>query len=118
MSSSSAKRVNIVDRPLSKPKAEVSLSAFSFLFSELVQYSQTKSQSTSDIEKKLEDAGYGVGIRCLELFVFRDKAGKRETRVVGILGFVQQTVWKNLFGKPADSLEVLLAFLFKDNNFI
>ncbi|PRQ53564.1 hypothetical protein RchiOBHm_Chr2g0167891 [Rosa chinensis] len=33
---------NVLDRPLSKGKQEVSLSAFSFLFSELVQYSQTQ----------------------------------------------------------------------------
>jgi trafficking protein particle complex subunit 5 len=30
---------------------------------------------------------------------------KREIRLMGILQFVSTTVWKSLFGKPADSLE-------------
>ncbi|MCI18418.1 transport protein particle (TRAPP) component, partial [Trifolium medium] len=32
---------NVLDKPLNKGKTEVSLSAFAFLFSELVQYNQT-----------------------------------------------------------------------------
>ncbi|KAB2024433.1 hypothetical protein ES319_D06G086900v1 [Gossypium barbadense] len=33
---------NILEKPLSKGKQEVSLSAFAFLFSELIQYNQTR----------------------------------------------------------------------------
>ena len=41
----------------------------------------------------------------LELNCWRDRNSKRETRVLGILGFIVGTVFKSLFGKPADSLE-------------
>jgi len=30
---------------------------------------------------------------------------KRETKIMAILQFISSTVWKSLFGKPADSLE-------------
>ncbi|MBA0622451.1 hypothetical protein Godav_007995, partial [Gossypium davidsonii] len=54
---------------------------------------------------RLEDAGYAVGARVLELLCHRDKGNRRETRLLGILSFVHSTVWKVLFGKVADSLE-------------
>ena len=41
----------------------------------------------------------------LELLVHREKSGKRENRILGILSFLHTNVWKNLFGKTADSLE-------------
>eukprot|EP00243_Klebsormidium_subtile_P003051 TRINITY_DN16191_c0_g1_i1.p1 TRINITY_DN16191_c0_g1~~TRINITY_DN16191_c0_g1_i1.p1 ORF type:complete len:196 (+),score=26.48 TRINITY_DN16191_c0_g1_i1:248-835(+) len=97
--------VNVVDRPLPKGKTEVNLSAFAFLFSELVQYFQTKVNNVNELERKLEEAGYGVGLRVLELLCHREKANRRETRLLGILTFIHSTVWKALFGKQADSLE-------------
>eukprot|EP00271_Cylindrocystis_brebissonii_P008640 TRINITY_DN23109_c0_g1_i1.p1 TRINITY_DN23109_c0_g1~~TRINITY_DN23109_c0_g1_i1.p1 ORF type:complete len:198 (+),score=38.68 TRINITY_DN23109_c0_g1_i1:470-1063(+) len=96
---------NIVDRPLGKGKTEVSLSAFAYLFSEAVQYSQTRVTNINELERRLEDLGYGVGLRMLELLVHREKANRREIRLLGILSFVHSTVWKALFGKVADSLE-------------
>ncbi|CAI5482097.1 unnamed protein product [Closterium sp. Yama58-4] len=96
---------NIVDRPMSRGKSEVSLSALAFLFSEMVQYSQTRVNNIAELERKLEDLGYGIGLRMLELLVQREKGNRRETRVLGILSFVHSTVWKALFGKVADSLE-------------
>eukprot|EP00899_Mesostigma_viride_P006639 jgi/Mesvir1/15977/Mv08286-RA.1 len=97
--------VPLVDRPLSRGKTEVSLSAFAFLFSELVQYCQTRVSNIGELERKLEDAGTGVGLRLLELICHRDKNCRRETRVLGILSFVHSNIWKCLFGKVADSLE-------------
>uniref|UniRef100_A0A2N9G131 Trafficking protein particle complex subunit n=1 Tax=Fagus sylvatica TaxID=28930 RepID=A0A2N9G131_FAGSY len=110
---------NVLDKPLSKGKQEVSLSAFAFLFSELVQYNQTQVDNIAELERRLEDAGYAVGARVLELLCHRDKVStngtvmfflipqgnRRETRLLGILSFVHSTVWKVLFGKVADSLE-------------
>ncbi|KAK8582002.1 hypothetical protein V6N12_072201 [Hibiscus sabdariffa] len=96
---------NILEKPLSKSKQEVSLSAFAFLFSELVQYNQTQVDNISELERRLEDAGYAVGARVLELLCHRDKGNRRETRLLGILSFVHSSVWKVLFGKAADSLE-------------
>eukprot|EP00850_Spirogloea_muscicola_P010501 SM000062S19887 [mRNA] locus=s62:138655:140841:- [translate_table: standard] len=109
---------------------QVGLSAFAFLFSELVQYSQARVSNVPELERKLEDAGYGVGLRMLELLCHREKAtkgtniavnevritaeisvkvqqkgSKRETRLLQILTFVHSSVWKALFGKVADSLE-------------
>uniref|UniRef100_A0A803QBF3 Trafficking protein particle complex subunit n=1 Tax=Cannabis sativa TaxID=3483 RepID=A0A803QBF3_CANSA len=96
---------NVLDKPLSKGKQEVSLSAFAFLFSELVQYNQTQVDNIAELERRLEDAGYSVGARVLELLCHRDKGNRRDTRLLGILSFVHTTVWKVLFGKAADSLE-------------
>lgn len=54
---------------------------------------------------RLNEFGYRVGSRVLELLTWREKIAKRETKVLGILYFIHSTVWKSLFGKPADSLE-------------
>eukprot|EP00741_Cyanophora_paradoxa_P017310 tig00020961_g16720.t1 len=97
---------NILDRALpAKPKSDVSLSAFAFLFSEIVQYSQTRVDSSNGLERKLEDMGYPVGQRMLELTCSREKGNKRETKIINILSFISSTLWKTLFGKAADSLE-------------
>ncbi|KVH99665.1 NO signaling/Golgi transport ligand-binding domain-containing protein [Cynara cardunculus var. scolymus] len=96
---------NVLDKPLSKGRQEVSLSAFAYLFSELVQYNQTQVDNIGDLERRLEDAGYAVGARVLELLCHREKGNRRETRLLGILSFIHSTVWKVLFGKVADSLE-------------
>ena len=55
--------------------------------------------------QRLAEFGYHVGIRILELVCWREKNSKRETRIIGILVFIQTNVWKTLFGKQADSLE-------------
>ncbi|KAG6427778.1 hypothetical protein SASPL_112025 [Salvia splendens] len=111
---------NVLDRPIGKGKQEVtidstselnkdlvqvSLSAFAFLFSELVQYNQIQVDNIAELERRLEDAGYAVGARVLELLCHREKGSRRETRLLGILSFIHSTVWKVLFGKVADSLE-------------
>ncbi|ONK80052.1 uncharacterized protein A4U43_C01F13280, partial [Asparagus officinalis] len=96
---------NVLDKPLSKGRQEVSLSAFAFLFSELVQYNQTQVDNIAELERRLEDAGYAIGARVLELYCHREKGNRRETRLLGILSFIHSTVWRVLFGKIADSLE-------------
>ena len=101
----SPKVPNIVDRPLPKGRGEVSLSSFAFLFSELVQYSQRNVTHIGELEKKLEELGYGIGVRLLELLCYRDKACRRETRLLELLKFIHTNVWKCLFNKAADSLE-------------
>ncbi|GAB9473703.1 hypothetical protein Gpo141_00010851 [Globisporangium polare] len=101
----SATKLHILDRPLSRGKNEVSLSAFSFLFSEMVQYFQGRVQNISDLESRLDDAGFGVGVRVVELLCHREKSGRRETRLINMLQFIVSTCWKALFGKAADALE-------------
>mmetsp|Transcript_11266 Transcript_11266/g.15045 ORF Transcript_11266/g.15045 Transcript_11266/m.15045 type:complete len:212 (-) Transcript_11266:41-676(-) len=102
---------NILDRPLGRggrggtPDSTVSLSAFAYLYSELVQYHQSRVASISELERRLESSGYGVGLKVLELLAYRARENKRETRLMNILQFVSSSVWKSLFGKAADSLE-------------
>jgi len=83
----------------------VSLSAFAYLFSELVQYTQNRVSHINDLERRLTDIGVGVGVRLLESYSLRERSSKRETKLLGILSFVYSTIWKVLFGKQADSLE-------------
>ncbi|KAI9267437.1 NO signaling/Golgi transport ligand-binding domain-containing protein [Sporodiniella umbellata] len=71
----------------------------------MLQYAQKRVNGIQDLEKKLNEFGYRVGFRMLELLTWREKVAKRETKVLGILYFIHSTVWKALFGKQADSLE-------------
>mmetsp|Transcript_12116 Transcript_12116/g.26205 ORF Transcript_12116/g.26205 Transcript_12116/m.26205 type:complete len:212 (-) Transcript_12116:73-708(-) len=102
---------SILDRPIGRSgrgsgsEGMVSLSAFAYLYSELVQYHQSRVASISELERRLESAGYGVGLRVLELLAYRARETKRETRLMNILHFISSNVWKSLFGKAADSLE-------------
>ena len=98
---------NILDRPITKKKNsnEVSLSAFSFLFSEMIQYSQGRVNQTNELQTKLYDFGYQIGNKFYELSAFREKTVKRETKITNILYYIQTTVWKTLYGEKADALE-------------
>jgi len=96
----------LVDRQIPiRPRNEVSLGAFAFLFSECIQYFQTRVSNVGELERRLADVGFDVGVRLLELLIYREKASKREIKVLGILSFLHTNVWKCLFGKIADSLE-------------
>ncbi|KAF9535771.1 TRAPP complex subunit trs31 [Crepidotus variabilis] len=103
-------RPNIYDRPLNKSRgAEVSGSAFAFLFSEIVQYTQKRVSGINDLERQLNTLGYRIGTRVLELMFWRtegsSKAPKREIRLLSVLTLVHTQVWKAVFGKAADGLE-------------
>lgn len=120
-------RTNIYDRNLNKTRtAEVSLSAFAFLFSEMVQYSLKRVNGIADLERRyaadqaltrvvgphsrrLNSLGYRVGLRALELMTWRTegaaKAPKREIRFVPALLLIQTQLWRAVFGKHADNLE-------------
>lgn len=84
----------------------MSMNAFAFLFSEMIQYIQRQSTGIQDMEKKLSQLGYHMGQRTLELVTIREgKAAKRETKILGVLQFIHSTVWKSVFGRSADALE-------------
>jgi hypothetical protein len=74
-------KTNILDKSLSRGKQEVSLSAFALLFSEMVQYCQSRSSTVPELQQKLHELGWQVGARLLDLVVVRDRAGRRETKV-------------------------------------
>ncbi len=88
-------------KPRSSP---VTHSAFGFVFSELVTYSQARVTTADQLAAKLHHAGAGVGARILEIATLRDKC-RRETRMLGMLQFITSTLWKMLFNVSADSLE-------------
>jgi len=70
-----------------KSDHHVSISAFAYLFSELVQYQST------------------LGLRFLERLIHRERQVKRELSCVAILQFLSSQCWQALFGKLAESLE-------------
>ncbi|EME28101.1 uncharacterized protein Gasu_44350 [Galdieria sulphuraria] len=105
VSNSEIAKWNILDRPLTRSREELYLSTFSFLFAEAVQYLQTRVQQVSELEEKLNQLGYRVGQRALELLCFREKLNRREIRLVSILGFIRVQLWKFLFKKSADYLK-------------
>ncbi|KAA8910423.1 NO signaling/Golgi transport ligand-binding domain-containing protein [Sphaerosporella brunnea] len=100
-------RKSIYDRHLNRTqRSELSKASFAFLFGEMIQYAQKQVSGIQDLEKKLNIQGYAIGQRLLELLLYREgRSAKRETRVLGILQFIAQTLYRHLFGKPADGLE-------------
>jgi hypothetical protein len=107
MSTKSHSSSQLLDQSLAKSKVHptVSLSAFAFLFSELVKHSQHRAKKITDLEQKLEQAGRGVGYRVLELVSYRERRGKRDRQIIPMLKFVTNNCWKCLFNKEADSLQ-------------
>ena len=114
-------KTTILDKSLSRGKQEISLAAFALLFSETVQYcqvgmislsckiifnhSQARSSTVPELQGKLHDLGFQVGARILDLMFVRDRAAKRELKLLNALLMVKTTLWKTLFGKEADKLE-------------
>ncbi|XP_055388400.1 trafficking protein particle complex subunit 5-like [Condylostylus longicornis] len=100
-----AARQGILDRPLVRPKQEVSLSFTAFLFAEAVRYSLAGVQQSHQLEERLHELGVRVGWKVLELLSFREKHGRRDTRLLSILTFVSQNCWRYLFGHTGELLK-------------
>ncbi|KAA8912880.1 NO signaling/Golgi transport ligand-binding domain-containing protein [Sphaerosporella brunnea] len=100
-------RKSIYDRHLNRTqRSELSKASFAFLFGEMIQYAQKQVLGIQDLEKKLNIQGYAIGQRLFELLLYREgRSAKRETRLLGILQFIAQTLYRHLFGKSADGLE-------------
>eukprot|EP00094_Tigriopus_californicus_P005063 TCALIF_04877-PA protein Name:"Similar to TRAPPC5 Trafficking protein particle complex subunit 5 (Bos taurus)" AED:0.42 eAED:0.42 QI:0/-1/0/1/-1/1/1/0/191 len=98
-------KTSILDKSLSRGKQEVSLSAFALLFSEMVQYCQSRSSTVPELQQKLHEIGFQVGARILDLLFVRDRAARREIKLLNVLLMVKSTLWKALFAKEADKLE-------------
>lgn len=45
-------RINILDKPLARGKGEVSLGCFALLFSEVVQYSQSRVYTVPELQNR------------------------------------------------------------------
>ena len=76
----------------------MSLTAFALLFSEMVQYCQTRSNTVPELQQKLHDLGFQVGARVLDLVFVRDRASRRETKLLNVLLMIKSTLWK---GRPS-----------------
>jgi hypothetical protein len=57
---------------------------------------------------RLNQQGYPIGLRLLDLLLSRSSnplASIRPTRILPLLQFIAQQVYRHLFGRPADALE-------------
>jgi len=91
---------SVVERPFPPYRTNITLSAFNFLFTEMVNYAKEKGK----IREILSKFGQDVGCRMLELLVYRDKK-QREIQVVRFFQWLQKPAWKMLFGKDAAKIE-------------
>ena len=101
-------RKTIYDRNLNRTKTtEISLASFAYLFNTLITYHQAKSGSVAEIESRLNRAGYPIGIKLLDLLLYRQppRTATRPTRILDLLQFIHGTLWRALFNRSADALE-------------
>ncbi|MCJ1308947.1 Trafficking protein particle complex subunit 5 [Agyrium rufum] len=115
-------RKTIYDRNLNRTRNnELSRASFAYLFSEMVQYAQRRVTGIQDLEKRLNQQGYPLGVRLLPLLLHRLPTPRstsalptpsalptqttRPIRILPLLQFITTTLWRALFSKPADALE-------------
>lgn len=101
----SSKAVNILDRPLSKGKYEVNISSYALLFSEIVQYCQSRVFTVTELQEKLSGFGEEIGLKLFDTLTIRERGFRRDTRLLNVLVFIRSNLWKTLFGREADKLE-------------
>lgn len=58
---------------------------------------------------RLEEAGYGMGLRVLELQTFRERLQKRRVRLLPMLQWVSSNVWKASWWPPGIHWAVIRA---------
>ncbi|THW14120.1 trafficking protein particle complex subunit 5 [Aureobasidium pullulans] len=101
-------RKTIYDRNLNRARtSELSLASFAHLFNTLIAYHQARAPSVSDLEARLAESAYPIGVKLLDLLLFRmpPRTASRPTRLLDLLQFIHTTLWRSLFGRPADALE-------------
>ncbi|KAG7917408.1 hypothetical protein KL905_004428 [Ogataea polymorpha] len=110
-------RSSIYDRNLHRARHDISVSSLSFLFMEMVSMNLNQAKSLIELERKLNNLGYSIGTKVLELASLRENfsnnltssgksnMSKREIKVLEILHFITSVIWPSLFEKPADNLE-------------
>ncbi|KAL9052011.1 MAG: hypothetical protein Q9162_005676 [Coniocarpon cinnabarinum] len=114
---SSSARKTIYDVPVNRRRnAELSRASFAYLFSEMITYAQRKVTGITDLEKRLNIQGYPIGLKLLDLLLYRSPTpfssttsaaanNLRPTAILPLLQFISTTLWKSLFNRPADALE-------------
>ncbi|XP_026191832.1 trafficking protein particle complex subunit 5 [Cyclospora cayetanensis] len=96
---------SLLERGLQKSKHEVSLSAFAFLFSEMVQYCLNAAKRGYRMEDRLHELGLRVGYKALDIVLYRERNNRREIKLLSILTFIASSVWKSLFGHSVELLK-------------
>lgn len=107
----------IYEKNLYRSKHEISISSLSFLFMIIISTNLKNSKSLLEIERKLNNLGYSIGTKFLELSNLRinftnnitssgkSNLSKRYIKILDILQFLISEIWQHLFDKKADSLE-------------
>ncbi|KAI2608445.1 putative SPP30 protein [Hypoxylon fragiforme] len=98
----------IYHRPLNRSKAsELSGASFAYLFSEMVGYASKKIESIQDLEKRLNVQGHPIGLKLLDLLLYREapRSQTRSLNIITLLHFIKINVWQHLFARVADGLE-------------
>ncbi|KAJ9604306.1 Trafficking protein particle complex subunit 31 [Cladophialophora chaetospira] len=110
-------RKTIYDRNLNRSRnAELSRSAFAYLFMEMVAYAHKRVKGIQDFEKRLNEQGYPLGVKLLDLLLYRGSAVAqsseskrsdvtRPLRLLPLLNLLTTKLYPLLFSRPADSLE-------------
>jgi hypothetical protein len=83
------RKVSIYDKPL-KPRPEINLSTFSFLFSEIIQYYIEKDKEK--FEENLQQLGISIGPRLYEFIIAKDKSYKKENKHLEFLKIIHSPV--------------------------
>ena len=59
----------------------------------------------SSYYSRMDQCGFDIGYKLLEVLYAKLRPGKRPTQVKEVLQFISSPCWKYLFGREADSLE-------------
>lgn len=90
----------------SSSSRQVPVSALSLLVNQTVRYLLQQVSDTAELERKLENMGRRVGYRVFDLYCIRhNMLTRREQKIVPLLQFVADKVWRGLFGRPAEVLK-------------
>ncbi|KAJ5218742.1 uncharacterized protein N7498_000841 [Penicillium cinerascens] len=114
-------RKTIYDRHLNRSRnAESSRASFAYLFGEMVTYAQRRVTGIQDLEKRLNEQGYPLGLRLLDLLFYRSTSTSssalsssstsssppnRPLRIITLLHLIHGPLWRLLFQRSADALE-------------
>ncbi|PMD22093.1 TRAPP I complex [Hyaloscypha hepaticicola] len=98
----------IYHRPLNRSRTqELSQASFAYLFGEMVSYAQKRVTGIQDLEKRLNVQGHPIGLKLLDLLLYREppRTQTRPLNIIALLQFITTILWRHLFSRPADALE-------------
>ncbi|KAG4439839.1 hypothetical protein IFR05_004688 [Cadophora sp. M221] len=98
----------IYHRPLNRSRTqELSQASFAYLFGEMVSYAQKRVTGIQDLEKRLNVQGHPIGLKLLDMLLFREppRTQTRPLNIIALLQFITTVLWRHLFSRPADALE-------------